>query len=89
MTLKTWSALPRRSAVHMSMRLDMIKNRVPENEDSEKHVDHLFLKVLPSILNKDARINVIGIVDGAAEAIRCLDTNCILRHVFGTKDGQC
>lgn len=80
MTLVTWHALPRRSAVHMPMRLDDIKNRVPGNEDSEKHVVHLFTKVLPDILGKNTTVDVIGINDGAREAVKFLDANCTLKH---------
>lgn len=78
MTLRTWQALPRRSAVHMPMRLDMVKNRVPGNEDSERHVEYLFRKVLPELLKKDAAVDVIGIGDGATEAVKFLDANCML-----------
>ncbi|KAI9879031.1 MAG: hypothetical protein M1830_009830 [Pleopsidium flavum] len=75
MTLITWRALPRRSAVHMSMHLDGVKNRVSGNEDSDKHVNHLFTKVLPELLGKDTKVDVIGIGDGAAEAVRFLNAN--------------
>lgn len=78
MTLITWRALPRRSAVHMPMHLDNVKNRVQGNEDCEKHVDHLFTKVLPELLSKDTSMDVIGIGDGAAEAVKFLDKNCTL-----------
>ncbi len=78
MTMRTWQALPRRSAVHTAMRLDMIKNRVPGNEDCDKHVEHLFMKVLPQILGKDATVDIIGIGDGAVEAVAFLDANCML-----------
>ena len=78
MTLRTWQALPRRTAVHMAMRLDTVKNKVPGNEDSERHIEHLFDKVLPELIMKDAAINVIGIGGGASEVVRFLDANCTL-----------
>lgn len=86
MTLRTWQALPRRSAVHMPMRLDMVKNRVPGNEDSERHVEYIFTKVLPELLRKDAAVDVIGLGDGATEAVKFLDANCTLsRHSFSAR----
>ena len=81
MTLRTWQALPRRSAVHMPMRLDMVKNRVPGNEDSERHIEHIFTKVLPQLLGKDTIVNVIGIGDGAIDTVRFLEANCTLSKV--------
>ncbi len=89
MTLRTWQALPRRSAVHMPMRLDMVKNRVPGNEDSEKHVEYLFRKVLPELLKKDAAVDVIGIGDGATEAVKFLDANCMLSIIGYSLASRC
>lgn len=80
MTFKTWQALPRRSAVHMPMRLDPVKNRVPGNEDSERHIEHIFTKILPELLRKDAIVNVIGIGDGAIDTVKFLDANCTLLY---------
>ncbi|KAI9819160.1 MAG: hypothetical protein M1827_007316 [Pycnora praestabilis] len=64
----SWHSLPRKSAVHSPMRLDNVKNRVPGNEDWKAHVSYIFNEVVSKFVNKDAKIDVIGLSDGAIEA---------------------
>jgi hypothetical protein len=55
-----WLCLPRPSAVHDAPRIDTVKNRVPGNLDFVEHVQYMFDKVLPSLLKKEAKIDIIG-----------------------------
>ncbi|ETI28321.1 hypothetical protein G647_00770 [Cladophialophora carrionii CBS 160.54] len=56
-----WLCLPRPSAVHDAPRVDPVKNRVPGNHDYVEHVQYIFEKVIPSLVNERARIDIIGV----------------------------
>ncbi|KAI9812692.1 MAG: hypothetical protein M1832_000349 [Thelocarpon impressellum] len=71
----TWFALPRKSAVHSAMRIDEEKNRVPFNESIAKHVQYMFEKVLATEVADDAKIDIVGLSDGALEAVKFLNAN--------------
>ena len=68
-TLPTWYALPRRSAVSGPMRLDEVKNRIPKNKDISQHLHCVFDEVLGRLANKDAKIQIIANGDGALETV--------------------
>ena len=72
MTQPTWYALPRRSAVSGSIRLDDVKNRIPKNESVQQHLRCVFDGVLGRLADQDARIQVIANGDGALEAVEFL-----------------
>lgn len=67
MTLPTWYALPRANAVSGPMRIDDMKNRIPRNGTIQEHVKCVFEDVVKKLVDKDARINIIGVGDGALE----------------------
>lgn len=72
MTLPTWYALPRANAVSGPMRIDDVKNRIPQNGSIQEHVRCVFEEVVAKLVHKEARINVIGLGDGAMEMIEYL-----------------
>lgn len=74
----TWHSLPRKSAVHGPMRIDEVKNRVPGNEDWEKHVQYMFNEVMAKVTDEDVLIDVVGLSDGGYEALKFLNENCKL-----------
>jgi hypothetical protein len=74
-TRVTWNALPGKTAVSGPMRVDPVKNRVPGNEDMAAHVKYIFDEVVPQMVNPDAKLDVIGVGEGAAESVSYLDGN--------------
>ncbi|KAK4943569.1 hypothetical protein LTR10_016863 [Elasticomyces elasticus] len=56
-----WLNLPRASAVYEPFRLDAIKNRIPENSTYEEHVKYVFEHVLPELVKKNAKIDIIAL----------------------------
>ena len=75
-TLTSWLSIPRKSAVHDSMRLDPVKNRVPGNEDVDKHVEFIFEKVLGSLASPKAKLDVIAMEWSTTSVVRYLNKNC-------------
>lgn len=75
MTMASWNGLPRKTGVSHAMRVDPVKNHIPGNEGTKEHVRSVFEDVLGKLTREDARINVIGIGDGAEEAVAFLDQN--------------
>ena len=71
-TLPTWSALPRANAVAGPMRIDDVKNRIPQNGSIQEHVKCVFEEVVGKLVDKEARIDIIGLGDGAMEMIEYL-----------------
>lgn len=63
----SWSALPRKTAVNGPMRIHPVKNRVPQNEDMAAHVRYVFEEVVPQLVNKNAKLDIIGVGEGASE----------------------
>ena len=57
------------------MIVDPVKNSVPRNESMLAHVDCVFEDVLGKLTNKEAKINVIGIGDGAVELVEYLQSD--------------
>lgn len=76
LTLSSWQGLPRKTAVHDAMRLDPVKNRIPGNESLEKHVAYVFERVLDSVTNAQAQIDVIALEWSADAIVKYLNTNC-------------
>lgn len=73
-TRMSWSALPRKSGVADPMRINPVKNRVPGNEDMAAHVKYVFEKVVPKMVNPSAKLDIIGVGDGALEVVAYLQT---------------
>ena len=75
MTIASWNALPRKTGVGNPMRMDPVKNRIPGSENPKEHVKSVFEEVLGKMSQPDAVIDVIGLGEGAEEAIGYLDQN--------------
>ncbi|KAI2617134.1 Arb2 domain-containing protein [Hypoxylon sp. NC1633] len=67
-----FDAVPMKSAVHNGNAITD-KNRVPGNEDMKLHVNYIFDKAIPHFLNKRAKIDVVGLGDGADVVEEYLD----------------
>ena len=97
MTYPTWYALPRKNAVSGPMRLDETKNRVPKNESLPQHIKYMFEEVLRRLADRQAKVHVIGIGDGAVEMVTYLQDEWVkwagrieaiavgASHVWGTE----
>ncbi|CAD6585557.1 MAG: hypothetical protein ASARMPRED_002192 [Alectoria sarmentosa] len=75
MTIASWNALPRRTGVGNPMRIDPVKNRIPGNGNTKEHVQSVFEEVLGKLARQDAVINLIGLGEGAEEAVGYLEQN--------------
>ena len=75
MSQNTWYAIPRESAVSQPLKLDPVRNRVPQNEGLQEHVACVFEQVVNQMTNPDAAIYVIGLGDGALEMVEYLQEN--------------
>ena len=75
MTIASWNALPRKTGVGNPMRLDAVKNHIPGNSSNKEHVKSVFEEVLGKLAKLDAGIDVIGVGEGAEEAVKYLDQN--------------
>ncbi|MCJ1288423.1 hypothetical protein MMC26_007780 [Xylographa opegraphella] len=72
MSQQTWHAIPRDTAVSEPMIIDRVNNIIPQNEDIQKHVTCLFEQVIDKLPNEHAKIDIIGIGDGALEVVEYL-----------------
>ena len=75
MTIASWNALPRKTGVGNPMRIDSIKNHIPGNASTNEHIKSVFEEVLGKLARQDTVIDLIGLGDGAEEAVRYLDQN--------------
>ena len=73
MTIASWNALPRKTGVGNPMRIDPVKNHVPGNGNIKEHVKSVFEEVLGKLARQDAVIDLIGLGEGAEEAVGYLD----------------
>lgn len=73
MTIASWKALPRKTGVGNPMRIDPVKNHIPGNRNVTEHVKSVFEEVLGKLARQDAVIDLIGLGEGAEEAVRYLD----------------
>ena len=76
MTLSSWQCLPRKTAVHEVMRIDPVRNRIPGNEDVDKHVAYMFETVLPTLTRKNVQVDVIAMEWTSYAVVRYLNTKC-------------
>lgn len=68
-TLATWNALPRKSAVAESPRLDPVKNTVEENRNAREHIEFVLTKIVPEFVNPKAALDIIGISDSSNQIV--------------------
>lgn len=64
-TQTSWYALPQNSAVDSPFRFDEVKNTVPGNRSTEEHVEYIFNSVVPKLINSNAKLDIIGVSEGA------------------------
>lgn len=69
----TWYALPQKSAVDMPYRFDEAKNTVPGNRNTAEHVDYIFNHVVQELVDEKAKMEVIGVSEGAVRVSLFLD----------------
>ena len=73
MTQPSWLALPQRSAVEAPFRFDLEKNTIPGNRNTAEHVDYIFNTVVEQMCHPAAKLDVIGVSDGAVKVFEFLD----------------
>ena len=71
MTLVSWNGLPRKTGVSGPMRIDAVKNHIPENYDAKEHIETVF-KTVGKLVREDVKIDIIGIAEGAEQAVHYL-----------------
>lgn len=81
LSLPTWHAIPRRSAVEPPMKMTF-RNKIPGNESWQAHVTYVFEEVLDNMVSEDTKIDIIGLAEGGLAAIRYLAEHCktLLHH---------
>ncbi|KAL2426083.1 hypothetical protein ABEF95_010706 [Exophiala dermatitidis] len=67
-----WLCLPRPSAVHEPFRVDEVKNKIPGNKDYREHVSYMFEQVLPRLLKREAKLDIVGIEYPGSAAVEYL-----------------
>ncbi|KAI9769382.1 MAG: hypothetical protein M1840_004084 [Geoglossum simile] len=73
-TFNTWSSMPRKSAVSKEYRIDGTNNRIPYNQDPERHVQYIFDKVVRSLVSEGAGLDILATA-GGMEVLRYLEDN--------------
>ncbi len=78
MTIRSWSAMPRKSSAHDMVRIHEQENRVTGHRNPKEHVQSVFEDVLcnPDRVAPDAEIYMIGIQSGAEDIINVMTENC-------------
>ncbi|KAF7585664.1 hypothetical protein BBP40_010345 [Aspergillus hancockii] len=74
MTLPSWLAFPRSSAVDPPLMMTP-RNKIPENRHWEEHIACVFNQILADrgrLVRADAKINIVGLADGGLGAVRYL-----------------
>ncbi|CAG5177687.1 uncharacterized protein ALTATR162_LOCUS8337 [Alternaria atra] len=78
MTLRSWSAMPRKSIAHDMVRIHDEENRVQGHGNAKEHVKTVFDQVIcnPDHVAADAEVYVIAIEDGTESVINLLTDDC-------------
>lgn len=74
-SLPTWNAIPKESAVDPPLRM-AYRNSIPGSENWREHINYVFEEVLGKMTSKDSRIDIIGLAEGGLGAIQYLSANC-------------
>lgn len=79
MTLRSWSALPRKSVAHDMIRIHEQENRVAGHGNAKEHIKSVFEEVLYNTnhVAPDAEIYLIAIEGGADKVIDVLKEDCM------------
>jgi hypothetical protein len=78
-TQTSWYALPQKSAVENPYRLDEEKNVIPRNGDSQQHVNYIFNHVVSDLVDPAAKLDIVGVSDGAVQVSMFLEDPVNLR----------
>lgn len=73
--------IPLPSAVHLPRRHDDSKNSIPRNRTTAEHVQYVFEEVLPTALNKKAKLDVIAVGDAADEVEKYLNNDEVWKNI--------
>lgn len=73
MTQTSWMALPQKTAVEAPFRHDAEKNSIPGNRTTAEHVNYIFNKVVDEFCDPSAKIDVIGVTEGAVKFAEFMD----------------
>jgi hypothetical protein len=78
MTLRSWSALPRKSITHNMIRIHEEENRVKGHRNPQEHVKTVFDEVVCNSerVAADAEVYVIAIEDGTESMLNVLANDC-------------
>jgi len=78
MTMRGWSAMPRKSVAHDMIRIHEQENRVRGHQTPEEHVKTVFDEVICNSdrIAPDAEIYVIAIEDGTESVLKLLEGEC-------------
>jgi hypothetical protein len=72
-TQTSWYALPQKSAVDVPFTFDSVKNTIPGNRSTAEHVDYIFNNVVKELAGPAAKLDVIGVSEGAVQVATFLD----------------
>ena len=75
MTLPTWNARKRPSAISKPYAINTNHNLVPGHTNAQEHISTVFDHVIPQMVKDDVNLYVIGITDGAENFIHWFDRN--------------
>ncbi|KAI1604989.1 hypothetical protein PtrCC142_002837 [Pyrenophora tritici-repentis] len=77
MTLRSWSAMPRKSVVHDMIPIDEEVNRVPGHRTPEEHLKTVFDQVIcnPERVAADAEVYVIALENGTQRIVSLIGNN--------------
>ena len=86
MTIRSWSAMPRKSIVHDMIPINDEENRVPGHQTPEDHIKTVFDQIIynPERVAVDAEVYVIAIEDGTQRILNLIDDDC---RYFTTSPG--
>ncbi|KAI5288769.1 hypothetical protein KEM54_004892 [Ascosphaera aggregata] len=73
-SLATWEALPRESAVEPSRKMTA-RNVIPQNKTWNEHVDYIFREVLGKMVPQTTKFDVIGVAEGCIGTVNYLSEN--------------
>lgn len=74
-TMTTWQALPRQTAMGLAMEIHETRNRVPGHRDPKEHIANIFEEVIPKLARGDVVIDVAATGDGASDVVVYLRNN--------------
>lgn len=83
-TMPSWLALPRRSAVDPPQTMTE-RNNILGNENWQEHVECVFREILAArgkLVRADAKIDIVGVAEGGLGAVRYLYDDCMFSYNF-------